>query len=327
MPGIADQYRTIAAAAGWRRRRERGRLRFTGRDRLSFLQALLTNEVAGLASGQGVYAAYLTPQGRMIADLHIHARPDHLIADVPAAGASSLAEAFDRLIFAEDVAVTDESASSSQITVAGGDAAGAIARALEIDGTALQNLPSWSHVGFEGGFAVRADDARLPIFDVLVATDREASLIDALQNAGVSPISGELATALRVDAGRPLFGVDMDADTIPLEAGLLERAISTTKGCYVGQEVIVRVLHRGGGRVARRLVKVRFDRPVADRLESGTTLSSGDREIGVVTSFAPALDGAGTIALAFVKRDHAEVSRGVAFGLPEITGTITEIVE
>src|SRR5262245_5710141 len=109
MNDIANQYRIIsggAAGAGWIEKSVRGRLRFDGADRVSFLQALVTNEIAALPAGAGAYAAYLTPQGRMIADLHIFIRPDSVIADVPAASASSLAEALDRLIFTEDVQVS-----------------------------------------------------------------------------------------------------------------------------------------------------------------------------------------------------------------------------
>ena len=85
-----------------------------------------------------------------------------------------------------------------------------------------------------------------------------------LRAAGATDIDVETAEVTRIEAGRPLFGVDMDEDTIPLEAGIEDRAISLTKGCYVGQEIIIRVLHRGHGRVARRLAGLTFD-PHADR--------------------------------------------------------------
>ena len=137
-------------------------------------------------------------------------------------------------------------------------------------------------------------------------------------------LTDELFTALRVDAGRPLFGVDMDTETIPLEAGLLDRAISTTKGCYVGQEVIIRVLHRGGGRVARRLVKIKFDGEASGQLQPGAGLRIGDREAGRVTSLAPALDDSGAIALAYLRREFAEVGQKVlADGPSNVEGVVT----
>ena len=109
----------------------------------------------------------------------------------------------------------------------------------------------------------------------------------------------EAIAAARIEAGYPVFGLDMTEDTIPLEAGIESRAISFTKGCYVGQEVIIRVLHRGHGRVARKLVSVRVEGRRPDR---GARFFSGEREIGAVTSAAES-PRSGTIALGYVHRD------------------------
>ena len=111
-------------------------------------------------------------------------------------------------------------------------------------------------------------------------------------------MSEAAAEVCRIEAGHPPFGQDMDEDTIPLEAGIEDRAISQTKGCYVGQEIIIRVLHRGHGRVARRLVSLTLDADAA----RGDRLFAGDREVGFVTSFArsPRL---GAIALGYAHRD------------------------
>jgi folate-binding protein YgfZ len=108
--------------------------------------------------------------------------------------------------------------------------------------------------------------------------------------------------AARIAAGYPVFGLDMTDDTIPLEAGIEERAISFNKGCYVGQEVIIRVLHRGHGRVARKLVALRLDR---DGAVNGSKIAAGDREIGAVTSAAVSPEF-GSIALGYVHRDFTE---------------------
>ena len=108
-----------------------------------------------------------------------------------------------------------------------------------------------------------------------------------------------------------MFGVDMDEETIPLEAGIEDRAISLTKGCYVGQEIIIRVLHRGQGRVARRLVGSDVRRPLAPCRPKATISAVGDRQIGVVTSAArsPALGR--PIAMAYVHRDFVEPGTAV----------------
>src|SRR6188768_3887390 len=179
MDDIAHQYRIIfgstgrgGAGAGWAEKTVRGRLRFDGADRLSFLQALMTNEIAALQPGAGAYTAYLTPQGRMIADLHIFVRPDHVIADVPALSAASLTETLDRLIFSEDVAVTDRSADLRQLTVIGGRAAELLASALGLSSDSLRGLAVWSQLDFSAGvgagFVVRTDDLADGSWDVVM---------------------------------------------------------------------------------------------------------------------------------------------------------------
>src|SRR5262249_20306211 len=118
----ASQYHIIAEGAAWIDARSRGRLKFEGKDTASFLHALVTNDVQSLAIGGGVYAALLTPQGRMLTDLTIHKLDDRLLASVPPGLAASLVDRFDQLIFSEDVRVSDVSASIAEIGVVGRNA-------------------------------------------------------------------------------------------------------------------------------------------------------------------------------------------------------------
>jgi hypothetical protein len=311
MPNIADQYRIIAAGAGWRRQTDRDRLRFTGADRGSFLQALVTNEVQSLGPGSGVYAAYLTPTGRMITDLHLYVRDDHIVADVPAGRAGDLAAKFDQLIFSEDVRVADVSSELAQLVVIGGRAAEALSVATTIPAERLNALPLHGSIAASGGFVARSDAAGdLPCFIVVVPSDAGLELTSRLAEAGVLALDDALFDAIRINAGRPAFGVDMDESTIPLEAGLLERAISTTKGCYVGQEIVIRVLHRGGGRVAKRLVRLRSAGAAAEP-KRGEKLSADGKEVGEITSAGPSFEGEGWVALAYLHRDAAEAGRMV----------------
>jgi folate-binding protein YgfZ len=300
-----QEYRTVERGCGWRFRSERGRLRFVGADRVSFLQALITNDMSVLRPGMGTYAAYLPAQGRMIADLHLFDLGDGVVADVPAVIASAIARTFDQLIFSEDVRVTDETSSLRQIQVVGPFAARATATALDLDAASLEQLPLLGQVTAGDGFVARTDDAPGGTWDVFVPAPIEAAVTDALARGGATRLSDALAEALRIDRGRAAWGVDMDETTIPLEAGLLDRAISTTKGCYVGQEVIVRVLHRGGGRVARRLVRLACDPAATKAPDGGTRVYAGDREVGRVTSAAWSPRAQQVIALAYVARDAA----------------------
>jgi len=309
MPNVSDEYRIIAAKAGWIARTAHGRLREAGRDAVSFLHALLSNEIQALQPGQVAYSTYLTPQGRMISDVVTYHCGDHVLLDVPPGLGPSLASRFDQVLFTEDVQIEDVAGTLDQIAVIGGAADELLGRALGVDPAHLRNLPLRSHF-VEGDVRVaRTDDATLASFDVFLPISSRERVVSALEGAGISPMSSALSEALRIDAGRPAFGVDMTEDTIPLEAGLLERAISTTKGCYVGQEIIIRVLHRGGGRVAKRLVKLAFDPSVSTPPAQGTTLSTESGDTGRITSAAFSPRANRVLALGYVHRDVAEAGR------------------
>jgi folate-binding protein YgfZ len=146
------------------------------------------------------------------------------------------------------------------------------------------------------------------------------ALVSALSGAGAAAVPDDAITAARIEVAYPVFGIDMTDETIPLEAGIESRAISFTKGCYVGQEVIIRVLHRGHGRVAKKLVSVRID---GQRPERGATFYAGDREVGTVTSAAES-PRTGTIALGYAHRDF--VAPGTAFEVETPSGRAPLVV-
>jgi folate-binding protein YgfZ len=298
MRDIVTHYTAVAQGAGFAEKAHRGRLRFDGPDALGFLQALVTADLDALAPGDRRYSTYLTPNGRMLADLTIFHRGDHLLVDAPASRTAALAARFDSIVFTEDVRVADVSAAVVQFSVIG-------ARADDVvKGATLHTISP-------DAFSAPADDATMASFDVLGPAEARGRIVSALSDAGAVPMSPELMDVFRIEAGRPRFGVDMTEETIPLEAGLLDRAISTTKGCYVGQEIIVRVLHRGGGRVAKRLVKLAFDSPDTTPPPGGTPLSAGGHVVGAITSavFSPASDR--VVALGYVARDAAVESAAV----------------
>jgi len=166
---------------------------------------------------------------------------------------------------------------------------------------------------------VRISQLGVPGFCVYLEPAREAALVEALRQHGAVSAERDAIDAVRIEAGYPVFGTDMTDDTIPLEAGIEDRAISLTKGCYVGQEIIIRVLHRGHGRVARRLVAMIVDGSVP---VAGGRIFSGEREIGFVTSAArsPRL---GPIALGYVHRDF--VAEGAKVEI-ESGGRVTAVV-
>lgn len=301
--GAYDAARTHAAFLD---RSDRARLLVSGADRRTYLHGLLTNDVEALAAGQGCYAAYLTPQGRMIADLFVYELGDLILLTMIGAVKETVLAKLDQFIFSEDVQLGDATGTFSQLAVIGPNASMAVAAALDsVSADVLLKLPPHGNLrttfGDQPAIVTRITDTGEPGFDLFVDRAALGSLTSALQSAGAEMVDAETADAIRIEAGVPLFHRDMDEETIPLEAGIESRAISLTKGCYVGQEVIIRVLHRGHGRIARKLVGLALDGRAVPA--SGAAVRAGDREIGHVTSSAasPALDR--PIALAYVHRD------------------------
>ena len=296
-----DQYNAAHNSAALIDRSSQGAIALTGGDRASFLHALLTNDIAGLAKGHGVYAAYLTPQGRMISDMRVIETGRRMLLGVERDVAAPLAARLDKLVFSEDVEVKDVTSDVTAIGVHGPSAARMIQRATGI--SVIDLAGQYDNITVEAVTIVRDDALGLPGYDVYVPTGRADAMRAKLVEAGAVSANEETGETLRIEAGRPRFGMDMNTDTIPLEAGLDERAISFTKGCYVGQEVIIRVMHRGHGRVARRLVSIVLsDGPVPDR---GSKIQSGDRIVGEITSAAASPKLGAPLALGYVQRDHA----------------------
>ena len=272
-----DGYRALRTDGGVVRRTDRAVLTITGADRATWLQGLVTNDVASQAPGETRYAAYLTPQGRMITDLNVIARTDRLLLDVPAPLAASLRDRLDALIFAEDAQVLDSSAT------------------LEV----------WTAIAPFNFAPGRPNDGALTEI-----------IVDAGQPPGVSYPEIDLATfeVVRIERGIPRFLADMDTETIPLEAGIEDRAISFAKGCYVGQEVIVRVTHRGGGRVAKKLVRWQADPSAAIVPLAGARIFAQDpstspgtsKDIGRVTSAAFSPSKEAVVGLGYVHRDFVD---------------------
>jgi folate-binding protein YgfZ len=318
---MVSGYQEARNGAAFDERLDRGRVLLTGADGRGFLHALLTNDIASLAPGTGCYAALLTPQGRMITDLDVLAfeaqqGQAHLLV-VPSDVAGPLAARLDKSIFTEQVEVWDMSGTTSHFSIVGpkaGVAADAVAGALGHGGVTSGLAKPYDSAALQlaenkGALIWRSDDIGLDAFDIVVPSEFSDVTRGTLA-AHAAPLSGEARETLRVEAGRPKFHIDMTEETIPLEANLLERAISTTKGCYVGQEVIIRVLHRGGGRVAKRLVRLRFEagtdaQAPGSAPAAGTVLVDGEREVGRVTSAVWSPRDEAAIGLGYVHRDFA----------------------
>jgi folate-binding protein YgfZ len=324
---ITEQYRIITNGAGWSSHSNLGRIHFEGTDRISFLQGLLTNDVATLAPGRGVYAAYLTPHGRMLADIILVDRGDAVLGLVGEGQGPALATRFDQLIFAEDVRVTDVTGQFDEVFVTGAEASRAVAAVTGLGTESLAALPELGSLPFGEGVVLRDGASSLPAFRIVADVAVGATIRKELADRAVVELEPELVTALRIEAGRARWGNDLGDDVIPLEAGLLDRGISTTKGCYVGQEIVIRILHRGGGRVAKRLAVLAFEPSgeTAPRPEVGSAIrSDGANTAGRLTSVAFSPARGAVVAFGYLPREAAEIGRVVTVAGSGATATVVD---
>lgn len=291
-----------------------------------WLQGLLTNDVMALAGGGACYAAWLSPQGRMITDADVLEVGGETWLDVPAAAAESLAARLDSMIFAEDVRVQVPAAIVS-IGIHGPEAPAVAERLLPGQaGLVHARRPFGLDTTdtSEGAIVVLGSDhLGLPGLHAYLPPGAADALQDALAREGVPQLDDETAEILRVEAGRPAFTKDLTEDTIPLEAGIESRAISYTKGCYVGQEIIVRLRDLAHGRVARRLVGLLVEGEAA--VAPGDSISIADRKVGRVTSAVRSIALGRPIALGYVHRDHTAPGTVVQVGAEGRQATVAAL--
>ena len=276
----------------------------TGPDRATFLQGMLTNDVAALAPGGGCPALLLTIQGRVTADVRVAALADRLLLDVDVRARDDLLRALDALLVADDVELVAPSEATALVAVDGPGAAAALGMAAAAD------LPRFAHVGGSvAGIplrAVRASEVRGAGYVLHVPAAQVAGIWDALVAAGARPCGMDALEGRRVEVGVPRIGIDMGAKTLALEVPV-EDAISITKGCYLGQEVVARGTARG--HVNRRLVPLVLTGPAP---APDAVLVRDGKDVGTLTTIARAF-GAGTLAaLGFVRREHWEAGTELA---------------
>jgi folate-binding protein YgfZ len=282
----ASDYRVITEQCGVLDRSERGKLALAGADAKGFLQGQVTNDVEALTPGSGCYAAFLTPKGKMLGDLRVLDAGAELLLDTERIALQALFNMIRRFSLGYDVALHKRTLERGLLSLLG-------PRADD-----LVELPGAEHahaVVEIGGIAARAIRTDVGI-DLLCEAPATEPLLAALARSDVPPVSEAAAECLRVERGRPRYGIDLDDTVIPQEAGLNERAVSFTKGCYVGQETVARLHYRG--KPNRHLRGLRCAAPV----EHGAELRLGERSVGHVGSTADS-PRHGPIALALVRRE------------------------
>lgn len=316
----------------------RGRILVSGSEAVQFLNGLITNDMKTLAENSWMPAAFPNVQGRLIASVRVvrlkdegtdkNVSPTFLIDTEPATHERVL-KTIERFTLAGDFRVSDITSQTALLSVQGRRAVNVVRSVLGAEAAsiaanqAIQTRGQQSEV--TGNVTViRATHTAEDGFDLVVNSDRGASsLWEALQKAGVRPVGYDAFEILRIEAGLPRYGVDMDDTNVVTEAAL-DDAVSYTKGCYVGQEIIARIKYRG--HVARKLAGLVFDQAV--KVEANATIrSTDDKDIGRITSktYSPHLGR--TVALGYLKYDYLAPGTSVKIiaGDEELPAQVTEL--
>jgi folate-binding protein YgfZ len=292
----------------------RGRIRVSGSEATMFLNGLITNDVKNLAQNRWMPAVFPTVQGRLIGAVRVirGSGPEFLI-DTETTSHDAVLKTVSRFTLAGDFKVSDVTKETALLTVQGERAAEVVEKVFA---TPVSGLPSNGVVETDVTI-IRASHTGENGFDLFIDSSRKAELQQALEAAGAQPIGEDTFEILRVEAGIARFGQDMDETNVVPETNL-DDAVSFTKGCYVGQEIIVRIKHRG--HPAKKLTQLRFE--TDQQIEPGAVIrSTENQEIGRVTS-AVVSPKRGSIGLGYVRYEHmAEGTRViVGDGIEAIVG-------
>jgi folate-binding protein YgfZ len=298
----------------------RGRLRVSGTEATMFLNGLITNDMKTLGENRWMPAAFPTVQGRLIGAVRVARLKDGFLIDTDAESHEAVLKTVSRFTLAGDFHVKDLTTETALLSIQGKRAVEVVEKVFE---TSISDLPrdgvletEWQNTPVT---IMRATHTAEDGFDVLIDSAHGVQLRQALIDAGAQLVNPEVSEILRIEAGIARFGRDMDETNVVTETNL-DDAVSYTKGCYVGQEIIVRIKHRG--HVAKKLTGLRFQ--TGAPIEPGAIIKSEGKEIGKVTStaFSPKLET--TIGLGYVRYEYLPPGTTVVID-PEIHATIAEL--
>jgi len=303
------QYRQLREECGLLDRSGRGKLAIVGPDAAEYLQGQLTNDVEALEPGDGQYAALLDRKGHMQADMRV-LRPSagEIWLDTEPEALAASRRHLQMYSIGREVEVVDSSAERAILSLIGPRsvevAGGAALPENACEATTIAGVECLA-VGTSGGI------------DLIAAAGDSARLLEALLAAGAVEVSAEAAEILRIEAGTPRYGAEMGTETMPAEAGIVERVISFTKGCYIGQETVARLHYKG--RPNRHLRGLKLSAPA----EPGAALRLGEKEVGRLggAAVSPAL---GPIGLAILRRE-AGPGAELAVGEDGVTAQVVDL--
>lgn len=300
----------------------RGRILVSGSEAVPFLNGLITNDIKALGPDSWMPAAFPNVQGRLIAAVRVIARADGFLIDTEGVTRETVLKLVERFTLAGDFKVTDLTHESALLSIQGAQASAVLGavlgETLAMPARSGVRTADWQGVQVT---IIRGTHTGEDGFDLFVPKTQAEALTQALISAGALPAGSETLEKLRIEAGIARYGIDMDETNVVTEANL-DEAVSFTKGCYIGQEIIARIKYRG--HVAKKLTGLLFDG--AAGLENGAKILSDDREIGRITSstFSPQLDR--TIALGYVKYDYLKPGTSVKVSsAAEFSATVAEL--
>lgn len=280
----------------------RARIEVSGAEAVQFLNGLVTNDMKTLADGKWMLAAFPTPQGRLISSTRVLRRGDAFLFDTESVSHAPLFKTLERFTLAGDFRVADRTAALAHLSIQGARAAAIVGQVLGQEAASVERwhvitIP-WKDTSLS---ILRATHTAEDGFDLFVDASQALFLWDALTLNGARPVGFDALEILRIEAGLPRYGVDMDETNIVTEAGL-DEAVSYTKGCYTGQEIIARIHWRG--HVAKKLTGLLFNEEGNVERAAKIMAAEDGKEIGRITSsaFSPRLKR--TIALGYVKYDY-----------------------
>jgi folate-binding protein YgfZ len=298
----------------------RARISLTGGDRVRWLNGMVTNNIRDLASGHGVYAFLLNPQGRILGDMVVYNLGERLVVETDRSQVEKIVATFDHYIIMDDVEVTDITAEQTTLGLAGPKSRAVLnAAGIEVpEMLPLQMITPRCNCdcGCVECTVVRSEDAQQESYEIWLAPQDVYKTWRSLIAAGATSAGSEALEMRRIVAGVPLYGVDMRERDLPQETEQM-RALNFNKGCYVGQEIVERIRSRGN--VHRKFTGFLLE--CAAAIAAAAKITSDEKEVGEVTSVAtvPTPSGERTVALGYIRREVGVPGREVTIGTAKAT--------
>jgi folate-binding protein YgfZ len=315
---VRAEFRALRKDCGVYDLDRRAKVILTGSDRVRWLNGMVTNNVRDLATGHGVYAFLLNPQGHILGDLYAYNRGESLLLDTERSQLPKILATFEHYIIMDDVEVRDVSEKLTGLAI-GGPRSHEVLRKAQFDVPELEPLQLADLVWHGIGLTVVRGESDAPSYQIWLSPENATRVRDALINAGAIPLGPEAQEVHRIALGIPRYGQDIRERDLPQETEQT-RALHFSKGCYIGQEIVERIRSRGN--VHRKFTGFLIDGPLP---APGTKIQLDGKDLGEITSAAslPVEGGEQRVALGYIRREAATQSKVLQAG--DATAIVAEL--